>query len=196
MHPLPLSSVYTWGSGISTPLRLPMLNTEVIQVSLGRTQKMGVTQSGRLITWEVWWSFVFILIEYHWYFISVFSVYFDLTLCQAPLVGSGEPTLPGAVEQMQPQFISRFLEGQSGVTIKSVSCGDLFTTCLTGMLLTILNFPCRSQHIVTAWYFSSLTPHKTKTKLTCPSDGLSRQFLTWSCKVDLSMSNLNSWDKV
>lgn len=30
-----------------------MLNTEVLQVSLGRTQKMGVTKSGRLITWEV-----------------------------------------------------------------------------------------------------------------------------------------------
>ncbi|CAB1348971.1 unnamed protein product [Coregonus sp. 'balchen'] len=80
LHSLPLSSVYTWGSGISAPLRLPMLNTEVLQVALGRTQKMGVTKSGRLITWE------------------------------APSVGSGEPTLPGAVEQMQPQFISRFLE--------------------------------------------------------------------------------------
>uniref|UniRef100_A0A8C8I165 Serine/threonine-protein kinase Nek8 n=1 Tax=Oncorhynchus tshawytscha TaxID=74940 RepID=A0A8C8I165_ONCTS len=102
LHSFPLSSVYTWGSGISAPLRLPMLNTEVLQVALGRTQKMGVTKSGRLITWE------------------------------APSVGSGEPTLPGAVEQMQPQFISRFLEGQSGVTIKSVSCGDLFTTCMTG----------------------------------------------------------------
>lgn len=54
-------------------------------------------------------------------------------LClQAPSVGSGEASLPGVVEQMQPQFISRFLEGQSGVTIKSVSCGDLFTTCMTG----------------------------------------------------------------
>lgn len=53
MHSLPLSSVYTWGNGISAPLRLPMLNTEVLQVSLGRTQKMGVTKSGRLITWEV-----------------------------------------------------------------------------------------------------------------------------------------------
>ncbi|KAM9852997.1 serine/threonine-protein kinase Nek8 [Aulostomus maculatus] len=102
VHSLPLSSVYTWGSGISTPLRLPMLNTEVLQVSLGRTQKMGVTKSGRLITWE------------------------------APSVGSAEASLPGGVEQMQPQFISRFLEGQSGVTIKSVSCGDLFTTCMTG----------------------------------------------------------------
>lgn len=79
---------------------------------------------------------------------SVFNFYFGFTLRQAPSVGSGEPTLPGAVEQMQPQFISRFLEGQSGVTIKSVSCGDLFTTCLTGMLLTIQNFPSRSQSIV------------------------------------------------
>uniref|UniRef100_A0A667Z2T8 Serine/threonine-protein kinase Nek8 n=1 Tax=Myripristis murdjan TaxID=586833 RepID=A0A667Z2T8_9TELE len=108
LHSLPLSSVYTWGSGISVPLRLPMLNTEVLQVSLGRTQKMGVTKSGRLITWE------------------------------SPSVGSGEPSLPGVVEQMQPQFISRFLEGQSGVTIKSVSCGDLFTTCMTdrGIIMT------------------------------------------------------------
>ncbi|XP_034556633.1 serine/threonine-protein kinase Nek8 isoform X2 [Notolabrus celidotus] len=108
VHSLPLSSVYTWGSGISAPLRLPMLNTEVLQVSLGRTQRMGVTKSGRLITWE------------------------------APSVGSGEGSLPGVVEQMQPQFISRFLEGQSGVTIKSVSCGDLFTTCMTdrGIIMT------------------------------------------------------------
>uniref|UniRef100_A0A8C4IFI0 Serine/threonine-protein kinase Nek8 n=1 Tax=Dicentrarchus labrax TaxID=13489 RepID=A0A8C4IFI0_DICLA len=108
VHSLPLSSVYTWGSGISAPLRLPMLNTEVLQVSLGRTQRMGVTKSGRLITWE------------------------------APSVGSGEASLPGVVEQMQPQFISRFLEGQSGVTIKSVSCGDLFTTCMTdrGIIMT------------------------------------------------------------
>ncbi|XP_058490831.1 serine/threonine-protein kinase Nek8 isoform X2 [Solea solea] len=108
VHTLPLSAVYTWGSGISAPLRLPMLNTEVLQVSLGRTQRMGVTRSGRLITWE------------------------------APSVGSGEASLPGVADQMQPQFVSRFLEGQSGVTIKSVSCGDLFTTCMTdrGIIMT------------------------------------------------------------
>ncbi|KAJ8280779.1 hypothetical protein GJAV_G00058890 [Gymnothorax javanicus] len=107
-HALPLSSVYTWGSGISAPLRLPMLNTQVLQVSLGRTQRMGVTKSGRLITWE------------------------------APSVGCGEPSLPGTVDHTQPLFISRFLEGQSGVTIKSVSCGDLFTTCMTdrGIIMT------------------------------------------------------------
>ncbi|XP_078536219.1 serine/threonine-protein kinase Nek8 isoform X1 [Lissotriton helveticus] len=106
--PAPLSSVYTWGSGIPSPLRLPMLNTEVLQVSAGRTQKAGVTKSGRLIMWE------------------------------APPLGSGGASLPGSMEQAQPQFISRFLEGQSGVTIKHVSCGDLFTTCLTdrGIIMT------------------------------------------------------------
>ncbi|XP_012582104.1 PREDICTED: serine/threonine-protein kinase Nek8 isoform X2 [Condylura cristata] len=103
--PPPLSSVYTWGGGLSTPLRLPMLNTEVVQVAAGRTQKAGVTRSGRLILWE------------------------------APPLGAGGGTLlPGAVEQQQPQFVSRFLEGQSGVTIKHVACGDLFTACLTGRL--------------------------------------------------------------
>ncbi|XP_007935574.1 serine/threonine-protein kinase Nek8 [Orycteropus afer afer] len=107
--PPPLSSVYAWGSGLSAPLRLPMLNTEVVQVATGRTQKAGVTRSGRLILWEA-----------------------------PPLGAGGGVLLPGAMEQQQPQFISRFLEGQSGVTIKHVACGDLFTACLTdrGIIMT------------------------------------------------------------
>ena len=60
---------------------------------------------------------------------------------QAPPLGAGGGALlPGAVEQQQPQFVSRFLEGQSGVTIKHVACGDLFTACLTGELVRAL--PC------------------------------------------------------
>lgn len=109
--PPPLSIVYTWGSGIASPLRLPMLNTEVVQVSAGRTQKAGVTQSGRLIMWEAFPG------------------------------GAGDVSLPGCTEQVQPQFISRFLEGQSGVAIKHVSCGDLFTVCLTdrGIIMSFGN---------------------------------------------------------
>eukprot|EP00075_Anas_platyrhynchos_P039005 XP_027328258.1 serine/threonine-protein kinase Nek8 [Anas platyrhynchos] len=55
-----------------------------------------------------------------------------------PMGAAGGPSLPGATEQLQPQFVSRFLEGQSGVTIKHVSCGDLFTACLTdrGIIMT------------------------------------------------------------
>ncbi|KAM8944096.1 serine/threonine-protein kinase Nek8 isoform 2-T3 [Lycaon pictus] len=102
----PLSSVYAWGGGLSAPLRLPMLNTEVVQVAAGRTQKAGVTRSGRLILWEA-----------------------------PPLGAGGGALLPGAVEQQQPQFVSRFLEGQSGVTIKHVACGDLFTACLTDLFI-------------------------------------------------------------
>uniref|UniRef100_A0A8C5RMK5 non-specific serine/threonine protein kinase n=1 Tax=Laticauda laticaudata TaxID=8630 RepID=A0A8C5RMK5_LATLA len=107
--PPALSSTYTWGSGIPRPLRLPMLNTEVVQVSTGRTQKAGVTKSGRLVMWE-----------------------------PPPFGMAGGPSLPGATEQLQPQFVCRFLEGQSGVTIKHVACGDLFTACLTdrGIVLT------------------------------------------------------------
>ncbi|XP_029142645.1 serine/threonine-protein kinase Nek8 [Protobothrops mucrosquamatus] len=107
--PPALSSIYTWGSGIANPLRLPMLNTEVVQVSTGRTQRAGVTKSGRLVLWE-----------------------------PPPFGTSGGPSLPGATEQLQPQFVCRFLEGQSGVTIKHVACGDLFTACLTdrGIVLT------------------------------------------------------------
>ncbi|XP_034280413.1 serine/threonine-protein kinase Nek8 [Pantherophis guttatus] len=107
--PPALSSIYTWGSGITTPLRLPMLNTEVVQVSIGRTLKAGVTKSGRLVMWE-----------------------------PPPFGMVGGPSLPGATEQLHPQFVCRFLEGQSGVTIKHVACGDLFTVCLTdrGIVLT------------------------------------------------------------
>ncbi|XP_059829337.1 serine/threonine-protein kinase Nek8 isoform X5 [Hypanus sabinus] len=109
--PPPLSIVYTWGSGIASPLRLPMLNTEVVQVSAGRTQKAGVTRSGRLIMWEAFPG------------------------------GAGDTSLPGCIDQAQPQFISRFLEGQSGVAIKHVSCGDLFTVCLTdrGIIMSFGN---------------------------------------------------------
>ncbi|XP_063151190.1 serine/threonine-protein kinase Nek8 isoform X3 [Candoia aspera] len=107
--PPALSSIYTWGCGITTPIRLPMPNTEVVQVSTGRTQKAGVTKSGRLVMWE-----------------------------PPPFGMAGGPSLPGATEQLQPQFVCRFLEGQSGVTIKHVACGDLFTACLTdrGIVLT------------------------------------------------------------
>ncbi|XP_077981565.1 serine/threonine-protein kinase Nek8-like [Glandiceps talaboti] len=107
--PPALSSVFCWGNGISFPVKLPLphSDTQVAQVSTGRTQKAGVTKSGRLIIWET------------------SSV-------------SNDTTLPGSLEQQVPTFSARFLEGQSGVTIRHVSCGDLFTACLTdrGILMT------------------------------------------------------------
>ncbi|XP_006811323.1 serine/threonine-protein kinase Nek8-like [Saccoglossus kowalevskii] len=107
--PQALSTIYCWGNGLQSPVKLPVSHsdTQVIEVSTGRTQKAGVTKNGRLIIWEV------------------------------SSVGNNT-TLPGSVEQQIPTFVARFLEGQSGVTIKHVSCGDLFTACLTdrGILMT------------------------------------------------------------
>lgn len=130
--PPPLSSVYAWGGGLSAPLRLPMLNTEVVQVAAGRTQKAGVTRSGRLILWEV--SRVGGGLTGQGVPSGAGAQVLPTPSApQAPpLGGGGGALLPGAVEQQQPQFVSRFLEGQSGVTIKHVACGDLFTACLTG----------------------------------------------------------------
>ncbi|XP_064624629.1 serine/threonine-protein kinase Nek8-like [Lineus longissimus] len=107
------STVYSWGNGIMTPVKLPLpsVDTHVTQVSAGRTQKAAVTKNGRLFVWE------------------------------GSSVG-GESGLPGAISSSMDQplqsFIPRYLEGQSGVTIQHVSCGDLFTACLTdrGILMT------------------------------------------------------------
>jgi hypothetical protein len=111
-----------------------MLNTEVVQVAAGRTQKAGVTRSGRLILWEVSRLAVALLGLVR---MGAQQGSQELsTPLQAPPLGAGGGTLlPGAVELPQPQFVSRFLEGQSGVTIKHVACGDLFTACLTGKLV-------------------------------------------------------------
>ncbi|XP_041360031.1 serine/threonine-protein kinase Nek8-like [Gigantopelta aegis] len=109
VKPVSLSSVFCWGGIINTPVKLPLPSseTQVTQVSAGRTQKAAVTKTGRLFVWE------------------------------SPGVGS-ESVIPGAVENSMPAFIPRYLEGQAAVTIQHVSCGDLFTACLTdrGILMT------------------------------------------------------------
>ncbi|XP_035826052.1 serine/threonine-protein kinase Nek8 isoform X2 [Aplysia californica] len=52
--PQPLSSVFCWGGGILSPSKLPLPNneTQVVQVSIGRTQRAAVTKNGRLFVWE------------------------------------------------------------------------------------------------------------------------------------------------
>jgi len=41
---------------------------------------------------------------------------------------------------LEDMWVPRFLEGQSGVTIVQVSCGDLFVACLTGLSSSFLVF--------------------------------------------------------
>lgn len=54
-EPKALSSVFCWGSGITSPIKLPLPSNdvEITQASIGRTQKAAVTKNGRLIVWEV-----------------------------------------------------------------------------------------------------------------------------------------------
>lgn len=107
--PQSLSSVYCWGGGINSPIKLPLPtnDTQVVEVSAGRTQKAAVTKNGRLFNWE------------------------------SPGVGT-ESLIPGAFESASMSYIPKFLEGQSAVAIQHVACGDLFTACLTdrGILMT------------------------------------------------------------
>lgn len=47
--------VFTWGSSSPKPLmlNLPQRNLQVIRVDVSRTQKMGVTNCGQIVIWEV-----------------------------------------------------------------------------------------------------------------------------------------------
>ncbi|KAL4236853.1 Serine/threonine-protein kinase Nek8 [Mactra antiquata] len=107
--PVSMSSVYCWGGGVNTAIKLPLPtnDTQVVEVSAGRTQKAAVTKNGRLFNWE------------------------------SPGVGT-DSLLPGSLDSTTPAYIPRFLEGQSAVAIQHVACGDLFTACLTdrGILMT------------------------------------------------------------
>ena len=100
--------VYLWGGGISSPtkLTLPQHDSDVMQVATGRTLKTGVTKSGRMIIWD--------------------------SNKKAVEVSSDAAEKGRLLEDL---WVPRFLEGQSGVTIVQVSCGDLFVACLTGIVL-------------------------------------------------------------
>ena len=56
MHvkPMSLCHVYSWGSGIGTPVKMPLPSYETVitQVATGRTQKAAVTKNGRIFVWE------------------------------------------------------------------------------------------------------------------------------------------------
>lgn len=97
--------VYHWGGGITSPtkLTLPQHDSDVVQVASGRTLKTGVTGGGRMIIWDSNKKAVNV---------------------------SSDAADKGMLEDL---WVPRFLEGQSGVTIVQVSCGDLFVACLTGM---------------------------------------------------------------
>ncbi|CAK8692248.1 unnamed protein product [Clavelina lepadiformis] len=100
--------VYCWGGGISLPIKLPLPNLGT------QVTQAAVSRTKKACVTEngrlVMWE-----------------------------ANSGT-TLPGAFGDSQniPSFTPRYMEGQSGVNIKQVVCGDLHTACLTdrGILMT------------------------------------------------------------
>ena len=92
-----------------TKLQLPQHDSDVVQVASGRTMKTGVTGGGRMIIWDS-----------NKKAMDVFSDAADKE------------------KLLEDLWVPRFLEGQSGVTIVQVSCGDLFVACLTGTEFTYL----------------------------------------------------------
>lgn len=104
--------VYHWGGGITTPtkLQLPQHDSDVVQVASGRTMKTGVTGGGRAIIWDS--------------NKKAMDVSSDVTADREKL--------------LEDLWVPKFLEGQSGVTIVQVSCGDTFAACLTGALCIII----------------------------------------------------------
>ena len=107
--------VYHWGGGITTPtkLQLPQHDSDVVQVASGRTMKTGVTGGGRAIIWDS--------------NKKAMDVSSDVTADREKL--------------LEDLWLPKFLEGQSGVTIVQVSCGDTFAACLTGTLCIIQSTP-------------------------------------------------------
>ncbi|XP_065833929.1 serine/threonine-protein kinase Nek8-like isoform X2 [Oscarella lobularis] len=106
--------VFSWGGRILTPQTLPIpADASVTEVACGRMQKLGLTEDGRVIAWHS---------------ASMSS------LDGSSILGAGSARREAAV-------VSSYVEGLSGVTIKQVACGDLFTACLTdrGILMTFGN---------------------------------------------------------
>ena len=90
---------------------LPQHDSDVVQVASGRALKTGVTGGGRMIIWDSNKKAVNV---------------------------SSDVADKGMLEDL---WVPRFLEGQSGVTIVQVSCGDLFVACLTGTMYNYVIHP-------------------------------------------------------
>ncbi|XP_062509330.1 serine/threonine-protein kinase Nek8-like isoform X2 [Corticium candelabrum] len=107
-------SVYYWGGGVAIPLMLAVMSDAHVQtVACGRMQKLGVTADGRVVTWQT----------------------------QSATMTTMTSRSDGSSHRDSYVSVPRYVDGLSGVTVKQVSCGDLFTACLTerGILMTFGN---------------------------------------------------------
>ena len=97
-----------------TKLLLPQHDSDVVQVAAGRAMKTGVTGGGRMIIWD----------------------------SNKKAADVSPDLFPDKEKLLEALWVPRFLEGQSGVTIVQVSCGDLFVACLTGIKMPFFQGLC------------------------------------------------------
>lgn len=139
--PIPSSIVFSWGGSSSFPTRLPLPNadTEVIQVSLGRAHKAALTRDGRVVLWDHPGLICSSVMDS-----TASSSVMQLlsstssSLSSLSSISNNSITRGGGGDGGESTMTPKFLEGQAGVTIAQVACGDLFTACLTdrGILMT------------------------------------------------------------
>eukprot|EP00731_Ephydatia_muelleri_P018106 Em0011g146a len=99
-----------WGGGVATPMLLPSPpDVRLSAVVIGRTQRIGLTEDGKLISWEV-----------HW-------------LCPGSL--RRRPITP---RQQPLVFTPHVLLDMTSLVVKKVACGDSFMAFLTdkGIVMT------------------------------------------------------------
>merc|ERR1712117_825299 len=101
-----------WGNRFAAPTKLTLPSSvEVIaDIAIGRSQRFGLSKSGKIFTWE-----------------------------QVESMDNSSMLLPGMTETTSSTcMVPRMLEGQGGVTVAQIACGDLFTACVTdrGILMT------------------------------------------------------------
>lgn len=101
-----------------TKLLLPQHDSDVVQVAAGRAMKTGVTGGGRMIIWD----------------------------SNKKAADVSPDLFPDKEKLLEALWVPRFLEGQSGVTIVQVSCGDLFVACLTGIKMRFFSGPLLILH--------------------------------------------------
>jgi NIMA (never in mitosis gene a)-related kinase len=107
-------SVYYWGGGVAIPVCLAVMSDAHIQeVACGRMQKLGLTADGRVVTWQT----------------------------QSATMTTMTSRAESGSHRDSYMSVPRYLDGLTGVTIKQISCGDLFSACLTerGILMTFGN---------------------------------------------------------
>jgi len=129
--PLPHCIVYSWGRTSKLPVRMPLPNAEaeVVQVSLGRAQKAALTKDGRVVLWDQPGQVGSL---------DSGSMMHLLTSTSSSLSSLSNVSTLSMKGGAESGIVAKFLEGQAGVTIAQVACGDLFTACLTdrGILMT------------------------------------------------------------